>query len=302
MKASINEEVTKWFKKIGKQRRPSSAYVFAIALLCYIAYMGVLFRTPERFRIAGMDEIYTISSVAQSIVYGFFSSHVLSRWWDLRIAVGSVAGGISDIAMVLKGYFKQVGGKISETSKASLAEKLRLVHSIHICEVFGVAHIPFGVAGSDEKQRMQKSLIDCLADILGEVTIISEMHEFSDSVKFSMLPAIQASLSCIRSRAGDCSMILNTNMPKAFRAFVRILTAIHLLYLPVYLGNRTQWNMQAVMMGSSLGFSALAGFTIIILSDFKNPFIANGFPLERIVSNTFQVIEDCLEGPARRRE
>jgi hypothetical protein len=81
---------------------------------------------------------------------------------------------------------------------------------------------------------------------------------------------------------------------------------IHLLYLPIFLGHRTQWDIQSVVIGSSLAFSVLAGFIVIIFNYFRNPFLVNGFALDRIVSGTFGVIDDCMgrtvEKPNRKKE
>ena len=298
----VNEELTKWLSELGMRTTSNSLWTFALGFFVYTIFLGIVLREPERFLISGITEIYGITSVAQTFVFGFFSAYTLSRWWELRIATGSVAGALSDIAMLLRAYSRQKAWDVSDASKSSIADKLRLAHLFHICDIFRVPSAALAVSRFNKKQPIQENLIECLSDILAEVTDLTRTTNFSDPVKFSLLPAVQGNLSSIRSRSGDCAMILNTSMPEAFKNFVTVLISVHLLYLPVYLGHRTQWDLHAVVIGSSLAFSSIAGFIIILYNYFRNPFLVNGFALERIVSNTFKVIEDCLDAPVEKSQ
>ncbi len=125
--------------------------------------------------------------------------------------------------------------------------------------------------------------------------MLSDQVGFWESVKFSVLPVIQSNLSAIRSSSGDCTMILNTPLPKLSSWFVYAFTALHVMYLPIYIGGHTAWDHNAVILGASLGATMVLGFLLIVNHCFGNPFVTNGFNLERIVIGTFAIIDECLD-------
>lgn len=270
---------------------PVSAYGLAASYFAWVAYV---IANPDLFPSSGADDIYAITSIAQGVLFGFYASHYISKWWELRVGTGTVSGAVADIAMMLKGYFVQA--TIDQQKKDAIAQKLKVAHLLHLCEVFSVRDPSVVLELVDDHDAKTKavSLIDCLSDILGEITMLSEQVGFSDSVKFSILPAVQANLSAIRSSSGDCTMILNTELPRLSTWFVYVFTALHVMYLPIYLGAHTAWDSQVVTIGASLGATLVAGFLLIVNRCFVNPFVTNGFNIERIVEGTFAVVDECL--------
>ena len=274
------------------------SFVYPLSILgLYLSLISYRFDLVTKIEIAGFEEIYGTTTLIQGIIMGFYCNHIVTRWWELRNATGSVAGALVDIAMLLRAYIKCVKTNDMQSQLALLGDRLKHLHMLHLCEVFGVASstyfshpvLPIRPFKSDSHD-----LVSCLSTVLEEMTELVNQAPISDAVKFSALPALQQNISTIRSASGDCTMILNTKHPRSFIRFIAFFTLVHVVSFPIYLGLKTDWNPVSVALGATAFFSIFGGFILIVARDFANPFILNTFRLERIVSSNFQIIDDCL--------
>ena len=270
---------------------------WALSLAAYSVYVVYTLQNGWKLRLHAMDELYSISSMCLGLLFGCFSAHYMSQWWSLRLATGSVGGAIADIAMIVKGYFHQVDDNVPEQLRQSIGSNLKRAHLYHLCEAFGVPSpanwVSAVLSGSE---ICPQSLIATLSAILADVTQLTTQMQVSDPVKFALLPAVQGDLSTIRSGSGDCVMILKTPYSKVFTSFVLFLGSIHLLYLPVYIGSRTGWEPYPVLTCASLGFTLIAGFALIVMFEFRNPFVVNAFGFSRLLQGTFDIVDECIGG------
>jgi len=276
------------------------------ALLVSLAVLSSLFAvTSQNFlhRMHLVDEFYSISSGVMGLWFAYYCSFYIGKWWELRLATGSVSGSLTDIAMVVCGYFSSKEGEEFPYHDFSLlSSKLKLVHAYHACEVFSAGRIQDQTMDNMIKELLPSELelvkptgmIPLLSNILSQITQMIEKHNLSDAIKFSILPSVQSSLSTIRCRTGDCSMILNCRYPKFLQNCMYFFILIHLVYLPMYIavkGGTSEW---ASLITSLLGISLIAFFVLVLETHFKNPFKYNSFKFESIISSTFVTIDQLL--------
>ena len=263
-------------------------------LAIYYTYVRYVAHLPLTSLHDACDDVYSVTSLVLGLVFGCYSGYHMNHWWDLRVATGTVAGSLVDIAMVCNGYSRQVSIHCKPQAIESIARNLRLAYLQHLIEI-GVLN-PKDCYGLDDYPKETKStnLIGTLSIILGEITTLSEELPFSDSVKFSLLPSVQSNLSTIRSSSGDCTMILGTNYPLVFQHLIYCFTGLHFAYLPVYLTGKTGGSSLHVTAICMLAFVFIAGFVLMIETHFRNPFAFDSFRISDIWRGTFASIDQCF--------
>ena len=278
-----------------------TAYRIIGTLAIYTVYISIIHSYPRMVQSTILDDLYGISSGAIGLWFSSYVAFTMSRWYDLSVATGTVSGCLTDIAMVMRGYLVQIDAKnIPRKEMTELIERLKIAHAYHICEVFGSDRTRASKFVSemfpDTKMKHSGGLVPMLASILGLITLVSEKLKFSDSVKFSLLPAVQQNASTIRSRAGECAMILSCRYPSIFTKCMYSFLVLHLAYLPVYLGCKTSWAWTPLVpLISLLGGAIIVSLAIIVETHFRNPFKTNDFKLDHIVAYTFSAIDDVLD-------
>lgn len=285
-----------WLKSTKRKSEYNAYLVFALSVSVYIALVGFLCSSAPPFDFKGANEIFTITTIIHGLLFGYYGHHYISRWWDLRLATGSVGGALVDICMLLNGHMHAIASPTSSDFKKRISNQLKIAHICHLCEILDspASESACSLLGESCGVAHDCSLLNQLSCILSEISIFTNDSNLPDPVKFSLLPAVQQNLSTVRSSTGDCSMILNTKLPNLFRWFITFFTTLHLVYLPIFLGTQTGWDESAVTIGSCLGFSIIAGYVIIALTRFRDPFAFNGFQMEKIVLGTFELIDESL--------
>lgn len=277
-----------------------TAYRIMGSIAIYAVYISFANAYPTWLQSTVLDDIYGISSGAIALWFSSYLAFTMSRWYDLAVATGTVSGCLTDIAMVMRGYLVQIDGKnLPHKEMAELVERLKIAHAYHVCEVFGSdrtrASKVVGELFPDTKVKHSGGLVPMLASILSLVTFVSEKLKFSDSVKFSLLPAVQQNISNIRARAGECTMILSCRYPSIFIKYMYSFVLLHLAYLPVYVGCKTSWSWTPLVpLVSLFGGAIILSLAIIVETHFRNPFKTNDFKLDHIVGYTFSAIDDVL--------
>jgi hypothetical protein len=290
-----------WLNRTGKVGASQWVMITSFSLIVYLVLIHGLMRYASLLNFKGFNHVYSATTLIQGVVFGFFANHFISRWWDLRLSTGAVGGALVDIAMLLKGYAGDTDPDLVKKAKSAIRDKLKLVHLLHLCEILNILDVPLALKSLSELRLApgpSPSLVSLLSEILDEVTVLVNLSSLSDAVKFSLLPAIQQNLSAVRSSSGDCTMILNTKLPSAFREYVYVFTFIHMASLPIYIGIQSEWDIITVTSTCAATFLIIVGFVILILGSFANPFETNGFGLEKIAAGTFDSIDECLGGPA----
>lgn len=269
-----------------------------------IVYLSVVCTWREYFQafdFRSFQDMYSFLAIIQGVIFGIYANHSISRWWDLRLATGTVAGALSDIAMIVSICLgESVTEELSSLSR-DLAGKLKHIHMLHVCDTLGVearAYCQKPLTPVFFESDRKSDLIYCLSKTMELASTLVCGAPVPDPMKFSATSAIQADISAIRSSNGDCSMILNTRQPRSFTAYVWVFSCLHLACVPLYIGTQSEWNSIAIISGSLSAFSLIGGFLVIVLHDFTNPFMINTFILENILEGTFRTIDDCLMGPS----
>lgn len=289
-----------WMRGQGMAPR-GTGYRLILASGAYALYVSFVLPNIKGWNSALIDDFYTISGGVVSLWFGAYVAFFMSRWYDLAVATGTVSGCLTDIAMVVKSYMVQLDSKnLPLRDLAELVERLKIAHAYHVCEVLGTDRTrsvkQIGELFPNTTIKHSGGLVPMLASILSLVTVLSERHRFSDSVKFSLLPAVQQNISTIRARAGECQMILACRYPSIFVKCMYFFLLVHLGYLPVYLSSKVGW----VWLSSTLPLLCLLGgsmiitLAIIVERHFKNPFKRNDFKFDHIVASTFSSIEDVV--------
>ena len=294
-----------WMRGQGMAPR-GTVYRILGFLAVYALLVAYIPNYAKFFESGFVDDIYAITGGAVGLWFTAYVAFVMSRWYDLAIATGTVSGCLTDIAMVMKSYLVQIDSKnLPRKEMAELIERLKIAHAYHVCELCGADRYRAAksVAELFPETEIKHSggLIPMLASILSLVTLVSEKLKFSDSVKFSLLPAVQQNVSTVRSRAGECCMILACRYPPVFTKCMYMFLMVHLGYLPIFLSARTAataaalttWS-PAVSLVSLLGGALIISLAVIAETHFRNPFKTNDFKLDQIVAFTFSVIDDVL--------
>ena len=269
-------------------------------IACYTVWIAIVQTHSSSVQTQLVDDFYAISGGVVGLWFTAYVGFVMSRWYDLTVATGTVSGCLTDIAMIMKSYLVQIDAKsMPRKEMGELVERLKIAHAYHVSELF----TPDRVRGTkavtelfqDTNVKHSGGLIPTLASILSLVTVVSEKLKFSDSVKFSLLPAVQQNISTIRARAGECTMILGTRFPPIFTRCMYLFLTIHLGYLPVYLSVKTgSRGTPLVSVLSLLGGALILSLSVICETHFRNPFKRNDFKLDHIVAYTFAAIDEVL--------
>ena len=303
MKASSIIVLRNWINSHGKQR-PTIGYLAVLASI----YLGIILSSVDNLRsfdFHPFHEVYSYTTIIHGVIFGIFSSHFVSRWWDLRLATGTVAGALADIAMILNSCVGEDASEELALMSRTLAGKLKHIHLLHLCDIMGVdvrTYCTKPLCPITFKSPGRNDIIYCLCRTMEEASKLISKSSISDSMKFSSTSAIQADLSSIRSSSGDCSMILNTQQPRRFTIYVWIFTLFHLSCAPLYFASQSSWNPMVIIVGTIAAVALIGGFIMIIVTDFRNPFLNNTFKLERIVDGTFRTIDDCLMGTSKTKQ
>ena len=277
-----------------------TSYKILGALCIYALFVSFVQSYSVSIHSAFVDDFYSITTGAIGLWFVAYVGFVMSRWYDLCVATGTVSGCLTDIAMVMKSYLVQIDTKnMPRKEMTELVDRLKIAHAYHVCEVFGLDRSRSTKTVTelfpDTDIKHSGGLIAMLASILSLVTVVSEKLKFSDSVKFSLLPAVQQNISTVRGRAGECSMILACRYPSTFIKCMYFFLAVHLGYLPVYLNAKVGFGSSPMVpILSLLGGSMIISLAIITESHFRNPFKKNDFKLDHIVAYTFSMIDEVL--------
>lgn len=286
--------IKRWLNEHGMENHIRVSTCVGLGMAVYLLFVATAFHHREKVYFEGLNEIYSVTTIAIGFVFGGYSGFYMSQWWSLRVATGSVAGCIADLSMILSGYLRPVVESVPGAARVSIAQKLKLAHMLHLCEILPIQHPAQAIAKCIGFKTDQESLIALLSCLLGEITSLVNMVDISEAARLSLLPSVQGNLSSIRSHAGDCTMILGTRYPRELSVLLFSFSAIHLLYFPIFLGTKSGWDLTTVFVVSSLAFVFIASFLLILAIHFRNPFLVNSFRLERIVSSTFDVIDQCF--------
>jgi predicted membrane chloride channel (bestrophin family) len=305
IKVPLAIKLNKWIDSRSSRWSLGSLTSLVALLGAYIAIVAHGLDSLRHLNLIGVEEIYSTTNMIQGIVMGFYCSHVISRWWDLRVATGVVGGALTDTAMILRGYTASIKSDDMHSRLVNLGDKLKYIHMLHLSEVYGLeiskSQLQSLLALRPFLSSNSHDLVSFLSAVLEEITDLINSSPLSDAVKFSALPALQQNLSTIRSASGDCTMILNTQQPKSFTYFLSAFSLLNVVCFPVYIGTKTNWDPLSVVVAASIFFSIFYGFVIIVAKDFQNPFIINTFKIERIVAGTFQVVDSCLSLDTRTK-
>ena len=296
MTGLTEQDVKFWLSSTKRTPKYNTAVIFFLSLAAYSAFVSFLRSAAPQLNFKGTNEVFPITAIIQGLLFGYYGNHYISRWWDLRVATGSVGGALADICMLLNGHMHALTSAAYSEFKVTVAKQLKIIHVCHLCEVFDLAPSKWvtSLLGEGFEVSQDCTLLLQLSTLLSQISTFTNDSNLPDPVKFSLLPAMQQNLSTVRSSSGDCTMILNTKLPNIFGWFIALFTTLHLLYLPIFLGNQTGWDEFSVTIGACIGFSLIVGYLVVTLTTFRNPFIFNGFRIEKIVSSTFNLIDESL--------
>lgn len=289
-----------WMRGQGMSPRGTSYRIF-VSIAFYTIWIAVSQSYFPFLQRVLVDDFYSISGSVVGLWFAAYVGFTMSRWYDLTVATGTVSGCLTDIAMIMKSYLVQIDAKnMPRKEMAELVERLKIAHAYHVTELFTSDRTRAAKAVSElfpeTNVKHSGGLIPMLASVLALVTLVSEKLKFSDSVKFSLLPAVQQNVSTVRARAGECTMILACRYPSIFIKCMYFFLTIHLGYLPIYLNAKTAWTgSPMVSLLSLLGGPLILSLAVISETHFRNPFKTNDFKLDHIVAFTYGAIDDVLD-------
>jgi predicted membrane chloride channel (bestrophin family) len=295
---SLMDNLTRLVEGCTKSSSLESTNIYVMCSAFYLTLIYLSFDMLSKFEMVGFGEVYSLTTLIHGITLGFYCNHLVHRWWDLRIATGSVSGALADTAMIIGSFMRKCPRTDNSAQLLSIANKLKHIQMIHMGQVLGskftnaYALSPLWPVEFPKHER--GDLLLCISAVMGDATDLLTKKSIGDAALFSAVAGIQNNMSTVRSACGDCEMILQTQQPTSFTRLVYIFTMFNLVCLPIFIGQQTAWNMVLVLGGAFVAFSILGGFLLIVATEFRNPFLSNTFQVHKITIGTTSAIDSLL--------